>query len=101
MDTQTTVAVNPQDNLTTKGGLRVPYFDNPHLNDPRVARAEEIYISYEREHGEEGAPVRNLAELLCDFALLCDCNDHQLADALKIAAKLYSEETERGRQFSA
>jgi hypothetical protein len=95
MHTRQSVAVNPQDKSK---GLSVPCSEPDY--DPRVERAEEIFAAYEREHGEEGEHVRNLAEMLCDFALWCDRNGLQLSEALKIAAKSYSAETEgQGHQF--
>lgn len=44
----------------------------------------------------------SLASILCHFARWCDATGLQLSEALKLAATLYSEETEgQGQQLSA
>jgi hypothetical protein len=45
------VAVNPQ---AQPKGFRARFFDNPHLEDPRVRFAEEMFVLYEQEFGKEG-----------------------------------------------
>jgi hypothetical protein len=45
------VAVNPQ---VRSKGFRAQFADNPHLEDPRVRFAEEMFVLYEQELGEEG-----------------------------------------------
>src|SRR5580704_16640319 len=45
------VAVNPQ---AQPKGFPARFFDNPHLEDPRVRFAEEMFVLYEQEFGGEG-----------------------------------------------
>jgi hypothetical protein len=46
------VARNPR--VLSKKGFRAQFDDNPHLDDPRVRFAEEMFVSYEQEIGDEG-----------------------------------------------
>ena len=77
------------------------YPDNPAYLENQWA--EDTLVAFEREgYGEEGESLQNLASMLCHFARWCDANGLQLAEALKIAATLFSEETEgQRRQLSA
>ena len=75
MHTDRSVAANPQDK--SNGGLFVPYPDMFHstvanlppdpdgMNDSRAEWAEEAMVAFEREHGEEGEHIQNLADLMC------------------------------------
>jgi hypothetical protein len=84
--------------MQTQQGLFVPYRDNPAYLENQWA--EDTLVGFEREHGEEGEHVQNLAGILCHFARWCDASGLQLSEALKIAATRYSEETDwQGRQF--
>lgn len=86
--------------MQTQQGLFVPHRDNPTYLENQWA--EDTLVGFEREHGEEGEDVQNLAGTLCHLARWCDANGFQLAEVLKIAATRYSEETEgKGRQLSA
>lgn len=111
-----TVTILPSDfdNLTTKGGIRVPYPDvirspvgtvppDPdNMNDLRAQWADDALVSFERDRGDQEKFVQNLANLLCYIGHWCDRNGLQLAKVWKMAAKRYSDETEgQGRQFSA
>jgi hypothetical protein len=76
------------------------YPDNPSYLENQWA--EDTLVAFEREHGEEGEHLQNLAGILVHFAKWCDANGLQLSEALKLAAPLYSAETEgQGQQFSA
>ncbi len=65
------------------------YPDNPAYLENQWA--EDTLVAFEREHGEEGESLQNLASILCHFARWCDANGLQLTEALKLAATLYSE----------
>jgi hypothetical protein len=81
-------------------GVVLSFDDNPIYLENQWA--EDTLVAFEREHGEEGEHLQNLAGILVHFAKLCDANGLQLSEAWQIAAARYTEETDgRGRQFSA
>lgn len=81
-------------------GFQGSYPDNPNYLENQWA--EDTLVAFEREHGEEGEHLQNLAGILVHFAKWCNANGLQWSEAQKLAANLYRVETEgQGQQFSA
>jgi hypothetical protein len=60
--------------LTQSRGLRVSYFDNQLLHDPRVWFAEKWLVAFEQELGEEGKNLQNVEGLRECLDLFCQIN---------------------------
>jgi hypothetical protein len=104
---------NPEN--MTMNGLLAPYPDvnrstDPNLpadpenmNDLRAQQADSILVSFAREHGEDDdINLDTLRDMLRRMGHWCDRNSYQWADAVRMAAADYSDETNgQGRQFSA
>jgi hypothetical protein len=88
--------------------------DPENMNDRRAELADSILVAFARQQEDEetaaisefsittnpDVDLQTLSDLLCQFGHWCDRNGFQLAEALKIAATQYSDETEaQGRQF--
>jgi hypothetical protein len=76
--------------------------DTDKTNFRRAQWAEDALSTFERQHGEEGEHLQNLADLLSAFCHWCDYNGLRLAEALEMAGTKYSDETDgQGLQFAA
>ncbi len=78
--------------------------DPDQMNDKRSAAAERALLSFSADFGEliegEDMTEQNLADLLADFAHLCDRKGLHLAELIDKASRYYEDETDReGRQF--
>lgn len=72
------------------GGMFVPLYRTD--LDPRAECAEEIMVAFEREHGEAGEHVQNLAQLLSYLRCWCDANGFQWDEAMNLSRSVRSEE---------
>ncbi len=102
MEEPTDSLYNYQD-TSPKPGLHIPP-DPEDMNNKRAAAAERALESFSRDFGEWHPDIdlrqQNLADLLADFAHLCDRKGLNMVQILDGVRKVYAEETDNeGRQF--